>query len=221
MLNTKTELPQSVLQIKQDDKFFRRLLSKESSMSNPSFRVALAIPFVWESQPGTPKYSFSEDTLPPLTPPPSYHLNINAYKKPEKKRSKSNLLLTLIPKLNLKKMIMSSSSYPSWSSPSGSSKVVPMAKFGKKKFLSYGSSTDIRGGDNEENVAASPSSKLCFSTTRANSSKISQERNMSHTCYRTTWKFLELDSANLSADKLPGTSSCPKFRVQTDHILST
>lgn len=157
MVNAKTEAPQkSVLQIKQDDKFFCRLLSRESSMTNPSFRIALAVPFVWESEPGTPKYyTFSEDTLPPLTPPPPYHMKaINAFKKNEKKRSKSNLFFTMLPKLNLKKIILSSASYPSsWLSSSSSSKVVPMTKYGKKKLLSY---------DNEGCGPSSPSSKLCF-----------------------------------------------------------
>ncbi|CAL0324645.1 unnamed protein product [Lupinus luteus] len=147
MVNSKADLPQkSVLQIKQDDKFFHRLLSKESSISNPSFRVEVSVPFVWESQPGTPKYTISEDTLPPLTPPPSYH--INTYKKPAKKRSKTNLLLALLPKLNLKKMILSSSSSSSpsppslslssssWSSSSSSdsSKVISMGKLGRGKL---------------------------------------------------------------------------------------
>ncbi|KAG5060589.1 hypothetical protein AAZX31_01G119700 [Glycine max] len=175
MVNAKTEVPQkSVLSIKQDDKFFCRLLSKESSMANPSFRIALAVPFVWESEPGTPKHRFSEDTLPPLTPPPSYHFsNINSYKKKEKKHSsKSSLLLTMLPKMNLiKKMILSSpSSYPSsWpSSSSSSSKVVPMAKFGKKKLLSYGSCNDFKGDcEGCGGGANSPSSKLCFSVPRA------------------------------------------------------
>ncbi|KAE9610813.1 hypothetical protein Lal_00021137 [Lupinus albus] len=147
MVNSKADIPQkSVLQIKQDDKFFRRLLSKESSISNPSFRVEVSVPFIWESQPGTPKYTISEDTLPPLTPPPSYHLN--TYKKPAKKRSRTNLLLALLPKLNIKKMILSSSSSSpsppslslsssSWSSSSSSSdssKVISMGKLGRGKL---------------------------------------------------------------------------------------
>ncbi|KAL9322485.1 hypothetical protein ACSQ67_010538 [Phaseolus vulgaris] len=33
-----------VLQIKQDDKFFDKLLSKENSMSKPSFRMVVAVP---------------------------------------------------------------------------------------------------------------------------------------------------------------------------------
>ena len=182
MLNAKPEIPQkTVLQIKQDDKFFCRLLSKESSMSNPSFRVAsVAVPFVWESQPGTPKNTFSEDTLPPLTPPPSYHFNtINACTRPVKKHSRSNIFMALLTKLNLKKFIMSPpSSSPSslscssskWWSSSDSSKVVPMAKLGRRRFLSYGSSSFDLRGDNEEDAADSPSSTLCFGIPRATSS---------------------------------------------------
>ncbi|XP_057450539.1 uncharacterized protein LOC130742449 [Lotus japonicus] len=185
MFNAKPELPQkSVLQIKKDDKFFCRLLSKESSMSNPSFRVAaVAVPFVWESQPGTPKYTFSEHTLPPLTPPPSYHLkNVNATKKTEKKSSRSKYFLALIPKFNLKKMIMSSSSssslpspHPSWSSsPDSSSKVVPDAKFGRRRFLS--SSFDFRG-ENEKVGSGSPTSTLCFGIPRSFSSNSGFQSN--------------------------------------------
>ncbi|KAJ1402457.1 hypothetical protein SESBI_27993 [Sesbania bispinosa] len=135
----------TVLQIKQDDKFFCRLLTKESSMSNPSFRVSVTVPFVWESQPGTPKYTFSENTLPPLTPPPSYYFN-TITKRPVKKRSRSNLFLALFPKLNLKKTILSPSSHSSslsspstssWSSSSDSSssnKVVSPGKLGRSVY---------------------------------------------------------------------------------------
>ncbi|CAL5351599.1 unnamed protein product [Camellia sinensis] len=91
------ELPQKSLQIKQDDKFFSRLESKErSSMGSPSFRVyyggvSVAVPFLWESQPGTPKNPLCDTSLPPLTPPPSYYSNIS---KPTKKHSRSKLLHT-------------------------------------------------------------------------------------------------------------------------------
>ncbi|CAL0306286.1 unnamed protein product [Lupinus luteus] len=180
MVNAKADLHQnSILQIKQDDKFFCRLLSKETSMSNPSFRVPVSVPFVWESQPGTPKYTFSKDTLPPLTPPPSYLLSTG--KKPAKK-SRTNLLLALLPKLNLKKMFLSSSSSSSsslplslesscssWSlSSSDSSKVVPVGKIGRR-FLSYDSSFDFKG-ENEKDEGDSPTSTLCFGIPRANTS---------------------------------------------------
>lgn len=57
-------------------------ISMEDDKS-PSFRVlyyggaAGAVPFMWESQPGTPKHAFSTETLPPLTPPPAYHFQSN------------------------------------------------------------------------------------------------------------------------------------------------
>ncbi|XP_052116024.1 uncharacterized protein LOC107485223 [Arachis duranensis] len=178
------EVPQqgTVLQIKQDDKFFCRLLSKENSMSLPSFRdAAVTVPFVWESQPGTPKYEFSEDALPPLTPPPSYYFNNNNTMKKigscSRSNSKKKLLMALFPKLmNLKKAILPSncSSSPpsfdssfsspsncssSWSSSDSSSKVVGR----RRRFLSHGSSFDFRGDHDEDgDDVTSPNSTLCF-----------------------------------------------------------
>ncbi|KAL3524039.1 hypothetical protein ACH5RR_016873 [Cinchona calisaya] len=77
--------PPKFLEIKKDDKFFTRLLSKETSSSKKgesSFRVLYyggakgSIPFTWESQPGTPKHPFSDNYyVPPLTPPPSYQFS--------------------------------------------------------------------------------------------------------------------------------------------------
>ncbi|XP_028764661.1 uncharacterized protein LOC114722732 isoform X2 [Neltuma alba] len=97
------EFPQksgnSAFQIKQDDQFFCRLLSKESSISHPSFR-ALAIPFEWESEPGTPKRPFSETTFPALTPPPCYYFKTTRDMTPSKtkvkKRSRFKLLKSLV-----------------------------------------------------------------------------------------------------------------------------
>lgn len=67
---------------KQGSKLHAKMLSKEAAaqLAVPSFRVyypvssAGAVPFLWESQPGTPKNdSPSAAALPPLTPPPSYY----------------------------------------------------------------------------------------------------------------------------------------------------
>ncbi|XP_047051540.1 uncharacterized protein LOC124656938 [Lolium rigidum] len=81
--------PQSPLRITHDGEFYARLLTKESSLANPSFRYygagPGAVPFGWESQPGTPKdcascsitLSSSAD-VPAITPPPSYHLRAAA-----------------------------------------------------------------------------------------------------------------------------------------------
>ncbi|XVE86094.1 hypothetical protein DITRI_Ditri18aG0008700 [Diplodiscus trichospermus] len=129
--------PQKCLQIKQDDKFFSRLMSKETSMANSSCRVYYggasgAVPFTWESQPGTPKHSSSDTTLPPLTPPPSYHSSFKS-KSMQKKRVKPTLLSAIFPRLigtprknraspsSSRSSTSSSSSSSSWSSLHGSS----------------------------------------------------------------------------------------------------
>ncbi|KAJ6877570.1 hypothetical protein NC651_030350 [Populus alba x Populus x berolinensis] len=51
------QVSQQSLEIKQNDKFFTRIMSKESSMANSSNRVYYggasgAVPFMWESRPG-------------------------------------------------------------------------------------------------------------------------------------------------------------------------
>lgn len=117
------------LHIKENDKFFSRLLSKETSAANASCRVLYyggasgAVPFTWESQPGTPKHPLSEASLPPLTPPPSYYSTCNS--NSAKNNSKHNLLHTIFPKLTSRKALVSpasslssvsSSSFSSWSS---------------------------------------------------------------------------------------------------------
>ncbi len=156
MFSGNSELPQKSLQIKQDDKFFSRLLSKESSIANPSLRVYYgevpgAIPFLWESQPGTPKHTFSDSTLPPLTPPPSYYSNSN--KKPIKKQSRSNLLHALFPKTILKKTNLSPS-FTSSRSSSDSSMFAPISTptkyHGRSRSLSFNS----RGHDQDDTIGS-------------------------------------------------------------------
>jgi len=186
MFNSTCE--KSVLQIKQDDKFFSRLLSKENSNCHPSFRVSVAVPFVWESQPGTPKHTFPKDIIPPLTPPPSYHFN-NANKKNEKKHSKSSkYLLALFQKLNFRKNNQSSSSssasslsssYPSFSLSSiDSSKITSgTTRVSRRRFLSFGSSFDFRGENEDGNGNDSPTSTLCFGIHRSISSNSGFQSN--------------------------------------------
>uniref|UniRef100_A0A6N2KJ75 Uncharacterized protein n=1 Tax=Salix viminalis TaxID=40686 RepID=A0A6N2KJ75_SALVM len=166
------DLPQKALQIKEDDRFFSRLLSKESSMANPSFRVyyggvSVGVPFVWESQPGTPKYTFCENTLPPLTPPPSYHTNSD--KKTIKKHSRSSFLHLLFSRNNIKKSNVSTSatnlsltpSSASWSSLNSSSLLTPRKYHERSRFSSRGSSFDSRVfEDVEESHMGSPTSTL-------------------------------------------------------------
>ncbi|KAL5806769.1 hypothetical protein ACOSQ4_029502 [Xanthoceras sorbifolium] len=187
MFSKSPDLVQNSLQIKQEEKFYSRILSKlENSMSNPSFRFHNyegkpgAVPFLWESQPGTPKCSFNETSLlPPLTPPPSYYY-FNSNEKPIKKTSSSRLLHVLFSKMitNHKKSNSSvssssslSSSSSSWSSSSNLSTVVSVTSPKKYQHSRRGwrrSSFDSRvayheEGHQAEEIGSSPTSTSCFS----------------------------------------------------------
>ena len=176
MLRSEQDVPQKRLQIKEDDKFFSRLLSKESSMANPSSRVYYggvtgAVPFTWESQPGTPKYTFSESSLTPLTPPPSYYSN-SMDKKPNKKHSRSNLLHSIFPRMNhnnnnpKKPNVLSSpslsSSCSSWSSPRSSSMSGSLTPNFLRRRRCCSSRSSFDSGADYEEEAVSPTSTLCF-----------------------------------------------------------
>ncbi|KAJ0978416.1 hypothetical protein J5N97_013890 [Dioscorea zingiberensis] len=172
MISSSPEVQQDQsLQSWQDTKFFSKLLSKESSLANPSFRVYYgvasgAVPFMWESQPGTPKNTMHTPTLPPLTPPPSYHSNLHN-KKSTKKHSKghSNLIHAILPRLALKNkphhpppLSPASSSSSSSSSSSFSPAGYPRRRRSSSTRLSFSSGA----GDDEDSDDGSPSSTLCF-----------------------------------------------------------
>ncbi|CAO2823960.1 unnamed protein product [Amaranthus hypochondriacus] len=186
-----------MLPIKEENNLFTKFVTKESSIENPSFRVyygenSLAIPFVWEAKPGTPKhtkhnYSNEEQNkqynlnLPPLTPPPSYYL-----KQPQKmasKKSSSKNFLGLFPKSMHKRQISSSSSSSSstLSCPSSSTFVLDSMMRGSEKSSSSGSNLglnlslarrrsmsnlgslyDFMVDGQEEDDERSPRSVLCF-----------------------------------------------------------
>ncbi|CAL9041993.1 unnamed protein product, partial [Musa banksii] len=153
MLSSSSDLPKSSLQIKEDDKFYGRLLSKESSAANPSLRAyygvaTVAVPFVWESQPGTPKNSSSAAAMPPLTPPPSYLYSPRSTSSTKNPKS-GGFIRTMLPMLSLRKAKSPMASSSSSSSPSSpqSSYLWPRA--------------DDEGSDD-----GSPTSILCFGTRR-------------------------------------------------------
>ncbi|KAF9595557.1 hypothetical protein IFM89_000694 [Coptis chinensis] len=177
MFSGNSDVPQKSLQIKQDDKFYSRLLSKESSLANPSLRVYYggasgAIPFNWESQPGTPKNKFCDSSLPPLTPPPSFHSNSI---KDSKKSSKYKLIHTIFPRLSVRKTHATPaspiSSSPSWSSSMSSSPSTSMnSKTHRRLPSSLSTSSFDYRGDYEEPTLGSPTSTLCFSNVSRKSS---------------------------------------------------
>ncbi|XP_068667683.1 pectinesterase inhibitor 10-like [Aristolochia californica] len=174
MLTNRGDPPASSLQIVQDEKFYSRLLSRQTSAANNSCRVYYgvapgAVPFLWESQPGTPKNPISSTALPPLTPPPSYLFKPK--KNPSKRHSKSNLFLTMLPKLNFRRSqfsssppsSISSSLSSSWSIPSSpvpSSSSRSLNYHARSRFSSPSSSFSSRG--DEEDLDQSPTSTLCF-----------------------------------------------------------
>lgn len=161
---------QKALQIKQDNKFYCKLLSKESSAANPSFRVYYggasgAVPFVWESRPGTPKHSSQDTALPPLTPPPSYQLSDRVIGGSKRPSSKSTLLSAILPRLIERKGRKSSSPSSLWSSSSVSSSTsMGFSKHHRRGRLSSSRSSfsSMVGGEDDESDAGSPRSTLCF-----------------------------------------------------------
>lgn len=154
-------------QLKQDDKLFTKLVSKETSIANPSFRgVSVAVPFNWETQPGTPKHKLFPDhsSLPPtLTPPPSYYFQNST--SSSKKHSKAKLLnILFLRMIHLRKgttQITMSPTSPSPSSSSlSSSSIESKVNSKRKRLLSMGSVLD---DDFHVSVPRSVSkSLLCF-----------------------------------------------------------
>ncbi|CAA3006722.1 Hypothetical predicted protein [Olea europaea subsp. europaea] len=184
MLSSSQDSQQKSFRIKHDDeKFFSRLLSKETSKSNPSFRVyygdvSSAVPFVWETTPGTPKHTFSDNSTPPLTPPPSYYSNKNINRSLSK-HSRSKILYNLLKKMSLKKVVhvgsspssssvshsLSSLSFSTSSSLSSfSDPMTPSRGHQRRQFSSWGSSFDHDHDHHHEEVGGS--SRLCFGVRR-------------------------------------------------------
>lgn len=166
-----------------DDRFFSKLLSRDSSKS--SFRVyygdvSSAVPFNWETRPGTPKHNFADNSqIPPLTPPPSYYTS--SLDKSSKSSSRSKLLLhSLLRRMNpsskraaaaaaeVSHSSSSSLSSLSWSSSSHSSFSDPLSTPSyvrkRRRYSSWGSSFDERGAaaDDRHDDDVVRSSRLCF-----------------------------------------------------------
>ncbi|KAF7816545.1 uncharacterized protein G2W53_030514 [Senna tora] len=113
--------------MKQNDRFLCRVMAKEACVANCSSRVlyygeaAVGVPFMWETQPGTPKHPLMSDqnTLPPLTPPPSYYSNSKSTNSTNSRNSKFHRIFSSIL-LRKPHVSPSSSSRSSFSSSSSS-----------------------------------------------------------------------------------------------------
>ncbi|KAM5556819.1 hypothetical protein ABKV19_024287 [Rosa sericea] len=160
-----------------------KLMAKETSVANSSCRVyygaaAGAVPFMWESQPGTPKHTLSKTSLPPLTPPPSYSFNTTPkHSSSSMQRSGSRakaLLDSIFPRvLKWRKAArnMSPSSSVSWSSSSSSSCSSTSSKGTQKRYsvsrVPFG--YDDEDEDEDLTRSGSPTSTLCFGIERRGS----------------------------------------------------
>ncbi|XP_023736111.2 uncharacterized protein LOC111884013 [Lactuca sativa] len=157
-------------------------LQSEATHSNngvgeSSFRVlyygtasAGSVPFMWESQPGTPKHALTESSLPPLTPPPSYNQFTQKYNSsmqminhsPKTSSFLRAIFLSSSRKRNMKVAPPSSFSTCSVSSSScSSSQSTPMRKtdgWRRTSVVKFGLEEDIASGAGSD----SPTSTLCF-----------------------------------------------------------
>ncbi|KAL6848126.1 hypothetical protein ACP4OV_022254 [Aristida adscensionis] len=163
------------LELEQGSKVFSKLFSRESSAAAPSFRVyygvasAGSVPFLWESQPGTPKNdAVSTDTLPPLTPPPSYYAAAKATilaailpKIVLHRRSRSSSLPSSTPSSATSSCSSSSSSSWSWSSASFRGEQSPACSSMRSRIHAF----SVVGDDNDDDDDRAPP-PTCFSSVR-------------------------------------------------------
>ncbi|KAL2317383.1 hypothetical protein Fmac_031259 [Flemingia macrophylla] len=157
-----------------------KLTRELSNLSNEAYHGdSASVPFVWESQPGTPKVRFKENSLPPLTPPPSYFQNDakkpTSIKAKNKNSPKATFLQTLFPKRAARKggappQSGSSNllSY-SFSSPSSSSSSSLSLSSPRPTSYSVPSSPMIysRKEEEDEDLYEVTNSGLCFGSARS------------------------------------------------------
>ncbi|KAL8552293.1 hypothetical protein ACS0TY_001115 [Phlomoides rotata] len=154
-----------------DAKFLSKLEKYNSSMQGEaSFRVlyyggaAGSVPFVWESQPGTPKHKFSDHPLPPLTPPPQYQSSPRASPLQKKNSKNSRILNSIFARVPSKKENASPLFSPP--SPFSSAYSLPSTPVHTRKSNSKGRSRSaVHFGFDEDEFdpgSDSPTSTLCF-----------------------------------------------------------
>ncbi|RRT40492.1 hypothetical protein B296_00054025 [Ensete ventricosum] len=176
MLTKSSDRPLSPLRIKQEGNFYARLLSKEGSLSaTPSFRVYYgvssgSVPFVWESQPGTPKATVAAAGVPPLTPPPAHFHHprrIMATKKKKRRRASrfSDLATFLFRRLIPRKPCMPRSPLPFSAVSSLTSS--PFTRLSSSNSLQRSSFSSGGDDDDDDDSDDGPArSMLCFPVQR-------------------------------------------------------
>ncbi|XP_047337105.1 uncharacterized protein LOC124940628 [Impatiens glandulifera] len=166
-----------------EPKFHGKLLSKNDILTTaPSFRiyyggVSGSVPFLWESEPGTPKHSATSLPLPPLTPPPSYYYQ-NSTGSKKHGFTRYNLLRNLWSKISFVKehksspVVDYSSSISSSSSSAGSYASAPTTpssfiKGRRRNWVSFDhqhqhNHHDVLSKDGEININGWSKNQTCF-----------------------------------------------------------
>ncbi|GAA0138583.1 hypothetical protein LIER_00300 [Lithospermum erythrorhizon] len=177
MVANSLDLPLKPIRTK-PEKLSLEALSRDFSVNSTSSEYyadsPVAVPFRWESQPGTPKLRYRESLIPPLTPPPSYTLS-PARKHVKKQPKTTSLLQNVLPRrLNFAKNHQTSTPTPlfephplsytlsptSYSVPSSPYNATPQAQSQQSSFTS--SSESRADSDDYE----SPSSIFCLNIGR-------------------------------------------------------
>ncbi|KAG9141136.1 hypothetical protein Leryth_001637 [Lithospermum erythrorhizon] len=164
MVTNGSDLPLKTIRTKPEMlslKGFSRDLSVNSSSSDYFADSPVAVPFLWESQPGTPKLRYRENSTPPLTPPPS----LSPARKHENKQPKSSTMLqTVFPRLSFAKSQQKKSPPPLSYTLTPTSYSVPSSPYNttsraKSRQSSSTSSSESRPYSDDYK---SPSSIFCF-----------------------------------------------------------
>lgn len=146
-----------------------KIIVKESSQVNSSSRIyyygGASVPFLWETQPGTPKHSlFSESfRVPPLTPPPSYYSSSSSSgNHMSKARTKQTRFVKTLLSRHVSRPSFSWSSTSSSSSSSYSSSSPPSKAEHRPRKCYSCSRSYVKEDDEEEIGSSSPTSTLCY-----------------------------------------------------------
>ncbi|KAI3829943.1 hypothetical protein L1987_04075 [Smallanthus sonchifolius] len=168
----------------EDHRFSRssRRLSSEMSIHLSPGEVyyggaPVAVPFKWESQPGTPRVRFHETPLPPLTLPPSFLFN--SPKTPNKKMSKpkGGFLHAVLPRLTSTRKNPNS---PVSSASSDSSSLFSLSSysdFASSLYTPNNHRQTQRKSFDDQDGFGSPVSSLCFRIRRAATPKSTHPRS--------------------------------------------
>ncbi|KAD0215468.1 hypothetical protein R6Q59_026790 [Mikania micrantha] len=174
------------IKTKEDSRFdvHSRRLSNEMSVHFCSTEVyyggaPVAVPFKWESQPGTPRVRFHEKPLPPLTPPPSFLFN--PPRTPNSKsmsKPKGGILHAVIPRLIT--FTGKNHNSPVSSTSSESSSLFSNSSYSDSSSSHYTPNNNRRNqrkSFEHQDWFGSPVSTLCFCIRRAVTPKSTRSRS--------------------------------------------